>query len=271
MWSRMDLIFSLLVLTASTLVGGKDATISDHPYHASISENGLYICGGSIVGRRKIVTAAHCDFNSASDLTVRVGSPHVNTLGEVLNVEKVIRHPKFQDDINDYNVLVIVLSSDITDPHAKQIEMANIYETTRHYSNGVITGWQIFSSGKLQVKNVTSYNACLQSSDFSITDYILCGRTAGETACLEDTGGPLVVNNVLVGIVLYEDDECEEGYLIVYTKISKIRSFIDSIDSGVTSVSSTRMPIQVSNDSNRYLFEHFIIFLLTSITIKYYI
>lgn len=210
----------------------------------------------------------------------------------MLNVEKVIRHPKFQDDINVYNVLVIVLSSDISHPYAKQIEMANIYETTRHYSNGVITGWQIFSPGKLQVKNVTSYNACLQSSDFNITDYILCGRTAEGTVCLEDTGGnivfgqllryyliivilgPLVVNNVLVGIVLYEDDECEEGYLIVYTKISKIRSFIDSIDSGVTSVSrtsSTRMPIQVSNDSNRYLFEHFIIFLLTSITIKYYI
>lgn len=42
------------------IVGGQEADIEDHPHQVSFIVNNQYFCGGFIVSKDYIVTAAHC-------------------------------------------------------------------------------------------------------------------------------------------------------------------------------------------------------------------
>lgn len=70
MWS---LIFSLSVICAVAnaapfdesligghIMGGVNATIDEFPYQVSVHYNNFHTCGGVIIDRTTILTAAHC-------------------------------------------------------------------------------------------------------------------------------------------------------------------------------------------------------------------
>lgn len=42
------------------IVGGRDATIEEFPYMASVLWFGQHVCGGAILNVNTVLTAAHC-------------------------------------------------------------------------------------------------------------------------------------------------------------------------------------------------------------------
>lgn len=42
------------------MVGGQDATEGQFPHQISLRRNGSHTCGGSIISRNFVLTAAHC-------------------------------------------------------------------------------------------------------------------------------------------------------------------------------------------------------------------
>lgn len=42
------------------VVGGQDATEGQFPHQVSLRRNGSHTCGGSIISRNFVLTAAHC-------------------------------------------------------------------------------------------------------------------------------------------------------------------------------------------------------------------
>ncbi|KAG0418051.1 hypothetical protein HPB47_005162 [Ixodes persulcatus] len=65
------------------IVGGSDATPLEFPWQISLRISGQHICGGSIINKQHILTAAHCileDHTSASYYTVVVGDQKLNTV-----------------------------------------------------------------------------------------------------------------------------------------------------------------------------------------------
>jgi len=42
------------------VIGGRDAVRGERPYQVAVLENGNLICGGSVLGEKVVVTAAHC-------------------------------------------------------------------------------------------------------------------------------------------------------------------------------------------------------------------
>ncbi|XP_043666539.1 chymotrypsin-1-like isoform X2 [Vespula pensylvanica] len=73
-------VFVLVVSTtasaesiSSRVIGGKDAEDNAFPYQVSIRVQGFHICGGSIINKQWILTAAHC-LRNPIDTFVVVGS-----------------------------------------------------------------------------------------------------------------------------------------------------------------------------------------------------
>ena len=51
------------LLVAPTIVGGVDSQLGEVCWQAKLARDGFFICGGSIIGRRTILTATHCVIN----------------------------------------------------------------------------------------------------------------------------------------------------------------------------------------------------------------
>lgn len=88
------------------IVGGEDAKIEDFPHQILLEYNGVHRCGGSIISKNLILTAAHCVNEVESEkLTIRAGSDEKGVGGVVVPVESFLIHEKYVG--LDYDIAVL--------------------------------------------------------------------------------------------------------------------------------------------------------------------
>lgn len=97
------------------IVGGFPVNVTQVPWQASIRVwNGKkHVCGGSIIGKRWILTASHClrPFMEY-DIRVRVGATHVNEGGQLFDVQKIHFLPG-TNILTDWDFGLIVLKTEM--------------------------------------------------------------------------------------------------------------------------------------------------------------
>lgn len=77
------------------IVGGEPAGPAEFPHQASLRYYGQHICGASIIGPDKILTAAHCvEGQSPSTLQVATGTNSI-TGGQLHKIARIIVHPRY--------------------------------------------------------------------------------------------------------------------------------------------------------------------------------
>ncbi len=106
---RILIVFAIASLAQADIgyvVGGKDANISEVPYQISLMQHNSFTCGGSIISKSYILTAAHC-VTKVGTYKVRVGSSYSYKEGTVLKVAKVTIHPEYEEPPynNDFALL----------------------------------------------------------------------------------------------------------------------------------------------------------------------
>ena len=57
----------------SRVVGGQNAKAHSWPWQIGLQKDGAFMCGGSIINRRWVVTAAHCVHRKTGRFTVKLG------------------------------------------------------------------------------------------------------------------------------------------------------------------------------------------------------
>lgn len=65
--------------------------MGEAPYQASLQNKKGHFCGGSIISKSVILTAAHCLLNPfayADDISVRVGSLNYDRGGEIIQAKR---------------------------------------------------------------------------------------------------------------------------------------------------------------------------------------
>jgi len=112
------------------IIEGELAGPKEFPHQVRLVITGLGNCGGSIIGKQWILTAAHCvcALNTAFPLpaknfAVRFGS--VNTWDQQLKyVERVIVHPKYLTEL-DYDFALMKIQGKFSfDDYTKTISLA---------------------------------------------------------------------------------------------------------------------------------------------------
>jgi len=247
------------VTASSRIVGGKEVNPKYRlPYQALVYPTvpgvGSFLCGGTIVNKRYVITAAHCtDYKGATITNVKVAIGEHNTCDGVTNeggswisAKRVINHPNYGNHDND--IAVLELSEDIT--FTANIKPACLpTSATKDYSNlaSTISGWggTIGYSGaqpqqpqqctlKESVVKVLSPTSQKCSSFLGTTTSTskLCAWAEGTDTCQGDSGGPLTVAEngkfTLIGVVSYGAG-CAASTPGIYARVQGFLPWITSL------------------------------------------
>lgn len=225
----------------------------DEPYYAVgvFPDGGL--CGGSYIGDRKVITAAHCT-EGASDVQVGFSEDgvmflsgmgiHPNVL--VVDAFLVREHPSYGDGSSVSNDIAIIYLKEDPPAFIQPIQVASSAQSrdiVQDLDTVTAYGWGTrYSDGPISARlrevdlTIDSMAACRSYYGSStITGEMICAGASdtGDT-CQGDSGGPLVFKGVsgpiLVGITSFGDGCDEDGVPGAYTRASEFVDWINYMD-----------------------------------------
>lgn len=218
------------------IVGGVEAAKGEFPFIVSL-QNGSYghFCGGSLIKKNWVLTAAHCVPAGIQTAVAGLHGQGDSQGVERLEVERVISHPDYNKQPQDYDFALLKLKSDSSYPTV---------ELNRRELSGkvslVTAGWGATSEGggaadllqKVTVPLVSA-SRCEKAYPGKITGRMLCaGFDAGKKdSCQGDSGGPLLAgsgaNRVLAGVVSWGEGCARPKKYGVYSKVSSVLEWIE--------------------------------------------
>ncbi|CAG5982820.1 unnamed protein product [Menidia menidia] len=231
------------VLVQDRIVGGHTAAPNSIKYIVSVqSANGQHFCGGSLVHRYWVLTAAHCNIGTDKMMIV-AGDYKVNLFEgteQYAKPQRLVIHPLYNRSTNNADIMLIKLRAPMV--LNKFVSLAPLPRQGTGVVEGhacQVSGWGYNNLGGGQVpvtlRTVTvpivSTARCNSSDSFSgnITTNMICAgnRAGGKDACKGDSGGPLVCRGQVYGLVSWGNGCGNAKFPGVYTAVSRFRRWID--------------------------------------------
>nr|XP_006129070.1 trypsin-like [Pelodiscus sinensis] len=231
------LVPAALAQTDTRIVGGYPCE-KPQPWQAAIfNEHQLY-CGGVLINKEWVMTAAHCVLRGTT--SIRVGEYNLRQMDESEQVKmaaKSVAHPNYNPATKDNDIMLIKLSSPVQlNNNVHPIALASSAAPAGIVC--LVSGWGTTTTPKpasfpalLQCANleIISDSDCRRTYPGLITDNMLCAGVpqGGTDSCQGDSGGPLVCGRSLQGIVSWGLEECAQPNKPgVYSKVSKYLDWI---------------------------------------------
>ncbi|KAM6947942.1 trypsin [Lycodopsis pacificus] len=231
------------VFMQGRIVGGHTAAPNSIKYIVSLqSTRGQHFCGGSLVHRYWVVTAAHCNIGPENMMIV-AGDYIVNSFEgteQYAKPHRLVTHPLYNRSTNNADIMLIKLRAPMV--LNKFVSLAPLPRQGTGVVEGLacrVSGWGYNNLGGGQapftLRTVTvpivSTARCNNSESFNgnITANMICAgyRTGGKDACKGDSGGPLVCRGAVYGVVSWGNGCGDPKFPGVYTSVSKFRRWID--------------------------------------------
>ncbi|KAJ5665517.1 trypsin-like cysteine/serine peptidase domain-containing protein [Penicillium maclennaniae] len=219
---RLSLSIALLSIAGSAIaeeaiIGGTQAAKGEFPYQVSL-QTSSHKCGGSIIDKDHILTAAHCvDGLSADRLRIRAGSNQHASGGKLVKVAKVTQHSEFDAKTIKNDIAVLKLASSLEfGSTISAVELPSSADDTPQVGTRCsVTGWGSTSAGGGSIPanllvayvNIVDHEKCVEEyvDRHQVDDSMICAgvKFGGKDACQGDSGGPLVDSSTKkqVGVV----------------------------------------------------------------------
>ncbi|XP_033167167.1 chymotrypsin-2 [Drosophila mauritiana] len=259
MLSNQDLSLSLIVILTVTTVGqaappisrvvnGTDSSVLKYPFVVSLrSYDGSHSCGGSIISKHFVMTAAHCTNGRPADtLSIQFGVTNISAMGpNVVGIKKIIQHEDFdptRQNANDISLLMVEEPFEFDGVSVAPVELPALASAVPQSDagvEGVLIGWGLNDTyGSVQdtlqevsLKIYSDEECTSRHNGQTDPKYHICGGVdeGGKGQCSGDSGGPLIYNGQQVGIVSWSMKPCTVApYPGVYCKVSQYVDWIKS-------------------------------------------
>lgn len=218
------------VSTNGRIVGGSDTDIERHPWQAAMFDSDFYYCGGVIINERRVITAAHCleDDPPESFITFRVGTTLRGEGGQEYGIVSYELHPQYDEYMLSFDIAMAQLDGTLS--FGASIQPAALVEVNFEPGDGTdatVTGWGYTDEGTLPhvLQEVTIpivlRSRCAEIWDpWDVDETMICAGISEKDSCGGDSGGPLMQDGKLIGLVSWGPEACGDGFPGVYTKIS---------------------------------------------------
>lgn len=253
------LSISTRIFGQASIVGGHDIDITDAPWQISLRNavfNNQHTCGGSIINPTWVLTAAHCvEGQAPGNLKILAGSTNQTQLsnGQLVQVAEIIIHPDYHNDtlaIENDIALLRLETPLLYGAGVGSIQYAtelNLPDNLMNPGTMVnITGWGVTNNiiGYVMSNTLKSADIPListvdanqlnsqatQFSSIQIHEGMIAAYSPGQGAHWGDSGGPMVVQNNGVPILI----GCSSWGLFpkgqfptVYAKVKSYSSWIE--------------------------------------------
>ncbi|WP_141730794.1 S1 family peptidase [Oligoflexus tunisiensis] len=215
------------------VIGGEPSEAP--PFFAALHEEGKKspFCGGTLIAEDLVVTAAHCVSSLTGPLGVWLGAGDLRNHPESIAVEAVRVHPQYHNRRYQHDVALLFLkgSERSAEKHAallSQASQSNVPLQILGFGNTSRTGHsypQILRSA--HVKELPGYECQALGGPYEfVIDRQICAAAPTADSCDGDSGGPLLLNGELYGLVSWGTKCGDPSQPGVYTRVSSYKNWI---------------------------------------------
>lgn len=217
-------------------VNAKPAAVGELPWQVALlisADDGIYLCGATVVATGMVVTAAHCvdGVTNWGQVLLISGTIDLDTGGTRAQAQHGEVHPNYNPR-NYMNDIAVVFGP--LDASSRAAEPATLFVQEAMPAGQLleVSGWGVTNTGSTSIKLLRASVAYMDNAacndafryDGRISDDMLCaGTETGEDACQGDSGGPLVrigSDARLVGVVSWGNGCGQLQYPGVYSRVS---------------------------------------------------
>nr|Q7SYF1.1 RecName: Full=Thrombin-like enzyme cerastocytin; Short=SVTLE; AltName: Full=C.cerastes platelet proaggregant protein; Short=CC-PPP; AltName: Full=Factor VIII activator; AltName: Full=Fibrinogen-clotting enzyme; AltName: Full=Proaggregant serine proteinase; AltName: Full=Snake venom serine protease; Short=SVSP; Flags: Precursor [Cerastes cerastes]CAD86932.1 proaggregant serine proteinase precursor [Cerastes cerastes] len=247
----ISVLASLLVLQLSyaqksseLVIGGAECNINEHRSLVLLYNSSRLFGGGTLINKEWVLSAAHCD---GENMKIYLGLHHFRLPNKDRQI-RVAKEKYFCRDrksIVDKDIMLIKLNKPVNNStHIAPLSLPSSPPSVG--SDCRIMGWgTITSPNDTYPKvphcaniNILEHSLCERAyNDLSASSRTLCAgiEKGGIDTCKGDSGGPLICNGQIQGIVSWGDEVCgKPNKPGVYTKVFDYTDWIRNIIAGNT-------------------------------------
>ncbi|HCE4619581.1 TPA: serine protease [Vibrio parahaemolyticus] len=238
---------------STRIIGGEPANTSDWKFIASLVRKGQptsigHFCGGSFLGGKYVLTAAHCvEGLNADDIDIVLGLYDQNNESQAqrIAVNNIYSHDEYNSNTTNNDIALIELEHSV-DSATIDLATSEVLDSVRVGDKLHVAGWGNTSTTD------RVYPTVLQQVDLEYVDRATCQNLSGnysnvsddgicagyywggKDSCQGDSGGPLIVDdngiNKLLGVVSWGDGCAQPNAYGVYANVAHFQhnGWIDS-------------------------------------------